>query len=416
MGRRGLYVSVVAFLLAAALATGFAFAAVTNLATDKTTYVQGDLVTITGTASAGSAVSIQVNGPGGSVVLLTSATANAQGQFSSSFRLAGDAAAGTYNVSATQGGTTLTASFSVVRDTIAPTLALLVSPAREFYFFEENLQIQVTSSEPLASISVTITATGGSPATVPVQLADTTVWSGSYFLTVDLPGTTIVSASGTDLAGNAGSAQVALQVGSPSALSITVDATSPLVPAQGGRIYTLVSWSNGSLASVTEWPIAHFHTPAGELVNLGTPTTVHPGLYFWDFPAQNTPGAYAVHIGPAVGGATVQGLSVITVTNQLATAADVTTIKSDVASVRGDIEAVRADVSSVRATVTSTGSDVTAIRTAVDAFRTDVAALRAELTPVAQSLGNVTTLIYVVIGLAVVVLALQLATLVRKLD
>ena len=41
MGRQGLYASALAFLLAAVFLTGFAFGAVTNLTTDKSTYVQG---------------------------------------------------------------------------------------------------------------------------------------------------------------------------------------------------------------------------------------------------------------------------------------------------------------------------------------------------------------------------------------
>lgn len=82
-----------------------------TVATDKSSYYQGDLVNISGLVKdssglpvSGAAVGIEVDKPDGSPIYVDQATTNASGWFVSSFRLPIDAMVGTYNVTATYSG------------------------------------------------------------------------------------------------------------------------------------------------------------------------------------------------------------------------------------------------------------------------------------------------------------------------
>ncbi len=89
---------------------------VTSLTTDKSEYLRGEAVTISGTASAGEWVAIQVKDPNGVNVWIDSVRAGSDGSFTSSFRLSSTATYGTYTVYATPGpgGQPVTTTFQVV--------------------------------------------------------------------------------------------------------------------------------------------------------------------------------------------------------------------------------------------------------------------------------------------------------------
>jgi hypothetical protein len=89
---------------------------VTSLTTDKSEYLRGEAVTISGTASAGEWVAIQVKDPNGVNVWIDSVKAGSDGSFTSSFRLSSTATYGTYTVYATPGpgGQPVTKTFQVV--------------------------------------------------------------------------------------------------------------------------------------------------------------------------------------------------------------------------------------------------------------------------------------------------------------
>jgi len=99
--RLGLYVfSSILVLLSL---TSLTLPDVTYLSTDKPTYNRGETVTISGKASAGEWVAIQVNDPNGVPVWIDTVKAGGDGSFTSSFQLSSAAEYGTYTVYARPG-------------------------------------------------------------------------------------------------------------------------------------------------------------------------------------------------------------------------------------------------------------------------------------------------------------------------
>jgi hypothetical protein len=74
---------------------------VTSLSTSKPEYLRGEAVTVSGTASAGEFVSIQIKDPNGLTVWIDTVKAGEEGFFTSSFTLSSTVAYGTYTVYAT---------------------------------------------------------------------------------------------------------------------------------------------------------------------------------------------------------------------------------------------------------------------------------------------------------------------------
>lgn len=186
-------------------------------------------------------------------------------------------------------------------------------------------------------------------------------------------------------------------------LLMSIDATTPLVPGQAGGIFALVSWSNGSLAEAN-FPIAHFHPPTGPAVNLAAPERHHIGLYSFEFPAQTAAGAYGVHIQANASNVKVQGLTVITVSDQLASASAVAGLSTDLGALK----------SSVTADLTTLKSDVAGAKASADAAKSSVDTLKTDVANLGSSVGNVSTFVLVVAALAAITLVLEIAILIRR--
>ncbi len=279
-----------------------------------------------------------------------------------------------------------------VSGTVSPTPAPSGTSALVQVFNPSNVLVDAAAASvtpATGAFSVTLTA-GGSA-----------LWStGTYTVRAtyahDLTETPSTDAKSFSFTG------AAAAVGA--ALFMSIDATSPLLPGQAGRVYVLLSWANGSLASVTNFPIQHYHPPAGALVNFGDFQTVHPGLYFFEFPAQTAAGAYAAHVQANVSNVKVQGLTVITVSDQLASASAVAGLSTDLGTLK----------SSVTADLTTLKSDVAGAKVSADAAKSSVDTLKTDLANLGSSIGNVSTFVLVVAALAAITLVLEIAILIRR--
>jgi hypothetical protein len=117
-------------LLAAAMAVPLAFAAPT-VTTDKSSYLPGEAIVVSGTADADSIVSVQVFDPDGARVAIAQANANAGGAYSVAvYTFKAADTAGTWMVKAYQGGVTAetTCSFAT---TAPPTVTPTATPELE---------------------------------------------------------------------------------------------------------------------------------------------------------------------------------------------------------------------------------------------------------------------------------------------
>ena len=225
--------------------------------------------------------------------------------------------------------------------------------------------------------------------------------NGIYIVNAAYAGQTGSTSFSVTGAGGPAAAAAALQ------LLMSIDASTPLLPGQSGRVYVLLSWANGSLASVSNFPIQHFHPPEGALVNLAAFQTVHPGLYFFDFPAQTAAGSYAVHIQANVSNVKVQDLKVITVSDKLASATELAAVKGDLATAKTDLASLRSELTSTRADLSTLKSDLASVKASADAAKTAAESA-------SSAVGNVSTFVLVVAALAAITLVLQIAILIRR--
>ncbi len=198
-------------MLALAVITPAAIAQATAVSTDKTSYQQGQTVTISGTATPNAYVSLQVTDPKGTNILLVTEKADSTGAYTRTFKLATNAATGTYTISASQGGVIKTATFTVTAlaaDTTPPTLTITLTPVKAEYG-AETITIEITANEDLkAAPTVTVTQSGASAVPVTMSMVLTHAWhyQGTYAIMSGYDGTVTINVAAQDLAGNAATA------------------------------------------------------------------------------------------------------------------------------------------------------------------------------------------------------------------
>ncbi len=148
-----------------------------NVSTDKTYYLRGDRVTVSGhvyldsSPASGVWVGIEVRSPSGAVVWLDQVTADSSGAYASSFTLSLSAEYGLYTVYAAVPGFSVTTSFRVVRPssitlTASPlqvsvggtvTISGQVEPARQ-----TQVTIYISSDETYQPLATVATSSDGS--------------------------------------------------------------------------------------------------------------------------------------------------------------------------------------------------------------------------------------------------------------
>lgn len=130
---------------------------VTSLSTDKAEYLRGEAVTISGTASPGEWVGIQVRDPSGMVVWIDSVQA-VGGSFTSSFQLSSTATYGTYTVYATPPSPPRTTTFKVVEAPPPP-------PPPPPPPVKKSSSLTITADKTMLTLGEKVTITGSlSPA------------------------------------------------------------------------------------------------------------------------------------------------------------------------------------------------------------------------------------------------------------
>lgn len=123
--------SILVILLAVSTSAALASTVTVTVATDKPSYILGDLVTITGTVTEDGAakahvlVNVEVRDPAGTLRHADVVKTDADGAFTSSFRLAETVPTGTYTVKAVALGVTGTTTFEV---SAVPTFSMIVTP------------------------------------------------------------------------------------------------------------------------------------------------------------------------------------------------------------------------------------------------------------------------------------------------
>ncbi|MFQ5998848.1 MAG: MG2 domain-containing protein [Candidatus Bathyarchaeia archaeon] len=105
--------------------TTFQVAGQITVTTDKVSYPPGEVVSISGTASSFTGVTVEVLNPVESMIFSTASTADSEGRYSASFQLLDDAILGIYTVTVKSAfGATATATFSVVAHAVFPVTIL----------------------------------------------------------------------------------------------------------------------------------------------------------------------------------------------------------------------------------------------------------------------------------------------------
>ncbi|MEM3030063.1 MAG: hypothetical protein QXW09_08035, partial [Thermoproteota archaeon] len=228
-------------LVLLSLQTGLVLPAVTSLSTNKSEYLRGETVVISGKASSGEWVRIQVNDPNGVQVFTTTVKAGGDGSFSSSFQLSSTATYGTYTVYAGPRTTT----FKVVSLPPPPTpgkknSSMAISVNETSITLGESVMINGTLTPALnVAVSLRITCPNG---TEVLKSISTSQGEFKDSFKPDMSGTWSIRASWLGNAEYYGcsSNTVTLTVRTPVSLQILA---APLLTNVGGKIIIYVSTS-----------------------------------------------------------------------------------------------------------------------------------------------------------------------------
>ena len=185
-----------------------------------------------------------------------------------------------------------------------------------------------------------------------------------------------------------------------------------------------MQWNNGTLASVSNFPIAHYHTGTA-LTQLGTPTMVHKGFYFWTVSTTGlADGVYGVHIEANVSGFIAQGLGSFTVNNAIANeptidkslAGNFSALSSTVASVDSAVKKLASALQAVQTAVGTMSAGVTALKASFQNMSNTLTTLSGLVDSATNSIAGINTFVLVVTVFAAITLVLALIVLVRRRD
>lgn len=195
-------------------------------------------------------------------------------------------------------------------------------------------------------------------------------------------------------------------------ISIEVTSGGPFYPGQSFNVYALVQWSNGSLAAVSNFPIAHYHTGTA-LTMLGTATMVHKGFYFWTVSTTGlADGVFGVHIEANASGAISQGLGSFTINSALASSSALNALSTVVGNLQTSVGTISAGVANIQSTLQSLSTSISSL----SGLSGQISTLSGHVTDATNALSSTQTYVLVVAVLAAITLVLELAILVRKLS
>jgi len=193
-----------------------AFATQITVQAEKEEYGVNETLTVTGTATPGTLISIQLFDPDGVRVAIGQTEADSEGAYKATnlWVFTKEDKPGTWTVKAYDSAAHLTAedTFTFTVDITPPTLTITIEPTKATYK-AEPITITVTSNEELKTApTVTVTQAGASPTTVTMSEVEPLKWSGTYTIVKGYDGTATVEATGEDLAGNTGTAKATFTV------------------------------------------------------------------------------------------------------------------------------------------------------------------------------------------------------------
>jgi hypothetical protein len=207
---------------------------------------------------------------------------------------------------------------------------------------------------------------------------------------------------------------------SGASISVGVTTGGPFYTGQSFDVYALVQWNNGSLASVSNFPTAQVSAGTA-LTNLGTPTMVHKGFYFWTVSTSGLAnGVYGVQIEANASHVIAQGLGAFTINNAIANG------NSIGKSLAGNFSALNDAVTSIKNTLGSVSNGVTGLTGTLQTMSTQIGTLSGlsgqmttlsgKVTDATNAVNSTQTYVLVVAVLAAITLVLELAVLIRKLS
>ncbi|MEM3736857.1 MAG: hypothetical protein QXJ75_02020 [Candidatus Bathyarchaeia archaeon] len=194
-----------------------ASAQVATVKTDKSIYTYNETITVSGTAPPNKTVAIQITDQKGTIVFLTTAKADTEGNFQRTFKLPPGSLTGEYKVTASEGGVSRETTFILY--SVGPFLTITLTPPKPAYT-TELVTIKVTSSESLQDApTVTVTQSGAEAKPLSMVKTSSNQWSASYAVQRGYEGVAVINASGINLAGEVGRA----------VKTFTVDTTPPVI-------------------------------------------------------------------------------------------------------------------------------------------------------------------------------------------
>jgi hypothetical protein len=174
-------------LLVTPVITAPALAASLSVTTDKASYNLGQTVVISGQATAGAAVTVQVVNPAGTTIFTDVVTATSAGILTTSFRLPQDAPTGTYTVyaSATEGSASKSFTVTAATAPTAPTALSVAVDGGDIYFRGETAEFYILVSYNGALVEANVSTGLYGPTGAPMTGAR--IAKGLYTTTLAIP-------------------------------------------------------------------------------------------------------------------------------------------------------------------------------------------------------------------------------------
>lgn len=395
-------------LFVAALAVAPVYAATVTVTPNKSAYVVGDALTVSGAVTpvaAGNDVSIIIKDPSGANIFFGQATPAASGSYSATVgTFAVGQASGIWTVQATYQGAVSTSSFTLAGVQAAtPIVPTVNADAGDLYFAGETATIFVLTSNAGVPVDGTITAMLYPPTGTPTALNASSAGTGIARISWTVPsgaagtyGLVVTSFVNTSTVTGTGVAIKSFTI-SPtlSTMGTTISAMNLVVTSINNNYATL---SNG-LTSLTT-----------SVNNLGSSiTSISNGIASiqTNFGTINTKlDTIDAVLGAVAGDTTTLKTSVGTITTSLSS------LDTKVTALSGNLATVSTAVGTLQGTVTSVSNNVATIQTAIGTMQADLGTLKTDVADAKTATLGLSPLIIVAIVLALVAAIAAIASIV----
>lgn len=193
-------------LLIASLAMPLALANPITVSTDKDTYVAGEKLSVTGTATPNAYISVQVFDPNDVRKAVAQTQADEDGAYSASeiYTFTETSVAGVWTVTAYDSAADESASATfIVGELILESITISIAPDKAVYEAEE-ITITVSGDAPMADVTIKVTQAGAPVSTITSEpsVGDPSKWGGTYMIITGYDGVATINVVAEDAAGN----------------------------------------------------------------------------------------------------------------------------------------------------------------------------------------------------------------------